>query len=511
MGRVVAGFAAHPWRALALVGAVLLVCALTYPVDHDESQYHAAAMLAGLPYRDFMYLQPPVQPLLAGPLLRLFDGWSFIAARALTGALGFGVVALAYAAQRRQGVGAPLALATAALMALCHTFGFSTSVFRNDALPAALLALALWIAAGGRFEWGRWLAIGLCLGVATGTKISYLAMAGAAGAFPLAVFLFAAEERGAAFRAGLAYAAGLALALMPLLAMRAMAPESFDYDLFGFHAEAPFAWYEAVGRGYRLRPWAKLYDVPYVLVRGPALAALIGYGWYRWQHYRRHGLQFGFLLLIDLMVLAGLAATMGPTPTHRQYAMPLLPPLFVGLGMVIARSGIGGAPRALRRGLALGAVVGGAHLAWFVVAGPLTGALTPAQVTREAHWIGAVARAERVAGPVATLSPHVAIDSRLPLDPLFAAGPFAFRTGDAVAADRQARLGMVSPATLARHFAVRRPAVIVTGYEEGGPTPQTRLDDVLRRHARALGYRLFRSPYGAAEAWLAPRGRAIRR
>ena len=49
MGRVVAGFAAHPWRALALMGAVLLVCALTYPVDHDESQYHAAAMLAGLP------------------------------------------------------------------------------------------------------------------------------------------------------------------------------------------------------------------------------------------------------------------------------------------------------------------------------------------------------------------------------------------------------------------------------------------------------------------------------
>ena len=215
-------------------------------------------------------------------------------------------------------------------------------------------------------------------------------------------------------------------------------------------------------------------------------------------------MQFGFLLLIDLMVLAGLAATMGPTPTHRQYAMPLLPPLFVGLGIIIADTGLGRVPLALRRGLALGAAIGAGHVVWFIAAGALTGALTPARVTQEAHWIGRLARAEGVSGPVATLSPHLAIDSRLPLDPLFAAGPFAFRTGDMVAADRQARLGMVSPATLARHFADHRPAVIVTGYEEGGPTPSTRLDDVLRRHARSLGYRLFCSPHGAAEAWLAP-------
>lgn len=511
MGHFVAWWAARPRRALIAVLAVLLASALTYPVDHDESQYHAASMLAGLPFRDFMYLQPPVQPLLTGPLLRLFDGWSFIAARALTAGLGFAVVALAYAAQRRHGVGTPLALAMAALMALCHTFGFGAAVFRNDALPAAFLALAIWIAAGRGLRPGAWFLVGLCLGLAAATKISYAITAAAAGCFPLALFLLARGERAAALRAGLAYAAGLAAVLGPVLWLRALVPDAFDYSLFGYHADAPFAWYEAVGRGYRLRPWAKLYDVPYVLVRGPALAALIGYGWYRLRHYRRAGLDLSPLLLIDLLVLAGLAATLGPTPTHRQYAMPLLPPLFVGLGILLSRAETGAVPLALRRGLALGGAVGLAHAAWFMVAGAVTGGLTPAGVTREAHWIGATARAAGLSGPVATLSPHVALDSGLPLDGAFAAGPFAFRTGDTVAPARQRQLGMVSPATLAAHFAAKPPAVIVTGYEEGGPTPATRLDDVLRRHARAMGYRLVPSPHGAAQAWLAPpRDRAAR-
>ena len=55
-----------------LLAVLLCLLAIARPVDHDESQYVAAATLSGaglIPYRDYAYLQTPLQPLLFAPIV----------------------------------------------------------------------------------------------------------------------------------------------------------------------------------------------------------------------------------------------------------------------------------------------------------------------------------------------------------------------------------------------------------------------------------------------------------
>nr|NUR38439.1 hypothetical protein [Sphingomonas sp.] len=73
-----------PLRRLLLPFAIilcsLLFVALIRPVSRDEGQYVAATafVAAGrLPYRDFAYLQTPLQPFALAPIAWLFPGWLF--------------------------------------------------------------------------------------------------------------------------------------------------------------------------------------------------------------------------------------------------------------------------------------------------------------------------------------------------------------------------------------------------------------------------------------------------
>ena len=68
----------------------MLTVAAFRPIDHDEGQYVGAVamMRFGLPYRDFAYLQTPLQPLLFAPLavwdVRLAAMAAMVAAVTLT-------------------------------------------------------------------------------------------------------------------------------------------------------------------------------------------------------------------------------------------------------------------------------------------------------------------------------------------------------------------------------------------------------------------------------------------
>jgi hypothetical protein len=66
------------------LGAIVL--ALIAPVNHDESQYLAAAVLnrSGVPFVDYLYLQTPLQPFLAAPIAALTVGYNFICLRVAT-------------------------------------------------------------------------------------------------------------------------------------------------------------------------------------------------------------------------------------------------------------------------------------------------------------------------------------------------------------------------------------------------------------------------------------------
>ena len=173
-----------------MVSAALLlgISLLTRPINHDEGQYVGAIALmrSGLPYRDFAYLQTPLQPLLLAPLSLLPAGWLLVGGRIANALFGWLSLALLLLGLRGR---TPSWAALAAVVALACTdvFLFGSSVARNDALPMMLLSAAVAVLLQpGTLGQRSYLAAGLLLGLATSAKISFALPAAGAGVFLLA-------------------------------------------------------------------------------------------------------------------------------------------------------------------------------------------------------------------------------------------------------------------------------------------------------------------------------------
>jgi hypothetical protein len=499
--------------AIAFLMLSLPLLAIISPVNHDETQYISAAYFVDLgliPYRDFLHLQTPYQIYLFAPLFSMFEEDAFLAARLLSGAIGSAILMAVYLTLRQFRVDRTRAIVCCALLWLCHSFVFGVTVVRNDALPALLLTGAIFVIAkrpacdqetGGRFL--TWAIAGVLLGIATGMKISYAASALAFAGFPLWAFL----QKALSFRKALAQSAllglGLVVALLPLLWFREVAQVAFDYGNFTYHAEAPLAWYAANGLEDRLTLFAKARDVLLTLVRGPAFVALLIYVWLRFRSLREGWLQIRLLLLIDLLLLAGLAATIAPTPTWRQYAIPLLPPLFVGLGIVWqqAHEHSIAVPRLAKAAMLLAAIVGIGQPVFQLWKGTVAGAATPVRIAREGKFLAAEAAAAGVSGTAASLSPQVILASGLALDATFATGPFAYRTGDTIPDEARAAMHITSPGSIIAYLDRTRPEVIVTGYENFDHVDEQGLELPIEAYASAHGYTRIDSPYGDAVFW----------
>ncbi len=464
---------ARPVRSLACllaVAALLGVLALARPIDHDESQYVAAAVLAwhGLPYRDFAYLQMPLQPLLFAPIAALSGTLAYPVIRLLNAALGAATVALVYAGARAGGARQNVALACGALFASCDIFLFSVSVARNDALPVAMLAAALWLimrtAAGKGSAIGA-VATGLLLAAAGATKASYAIPAILYGAYALA------DRR----HRPVAVAVGAAPLLLLTGWLYAQAPEAFIFEVIRFPVIGPADWYGMGPRAAKLSLAYRSIDTFKFLALGPALLALaiLARAAWRWQGWRARLP----MLSLDIMILAGIVAALLPAPTWRQYLLPLLPPLFVGLALVWAR-------HPPRRSIRIATMVFvGAGLAPSIEALGLAArdGLPMAMAMRESAAIRAALDAASVTGPIATLSPQFVPATGRPIDPRFAAGPFLFR-GHA----------LLSPTAAARmHVVTRRsistlappPAALLIGGEAAWSSGDAATDAALAHHA----------------------------
>lgn len=499
---------------LGFLAAALPLLAIISPVNHDETQYIAAAQLASeglVPFRDFLYLQTPYQIYLFAPLFSIFGESGFIAARVATGMLGAGILALTYFALRSARVEQARAAICCILLWFCHTFVFSVTVVRNDALPAFLLTIAIWIAASqlsDKPESERravpWFIAGAMLGLAAGTKISYLASALAFAGFPVWAFLLKAVPLREAVARSASIVLGLVLALLPLLWFRDIAPLAFDYGNFGYHAEAPLAWYAANGLEDRLTLLAKARDVLLTLVRGPALFALAIYGWLRLRSFRNRDVQSPFLILIDVLVLAGLAATIAPTPTWRQYAMPLLPPLFIGLGLVWQGAGKNQSktPQIAKAAMLIAAIVGIGQPVFQLWQGTLGSEASPLTISKEGAYLAKEARIAGLDGESVSLSSEVVLASGLALDPTFATGPFAYRTGSMIAPADRRTMKMTSVESIEVYLEQTRPDTIVTGYENFDHVDALGLETPIEAYATTNGYRRIESPFGEAVFWL---------
>lgn len=440
------------WAAL---GLLLCMFAMARPIDHDESQYVAAAVLTAhgaLPYRDYAYLQTPLQPFLFAPFAGGAAAWPLL--RLVNAMLGATALFCTWRAARLI-ASVRTAGAATLLFACCDSFLFSVGTARNDALPAACLAGAVWLAV--RAEQGRGgqaaaCATGLLLAMATATKVSYALPALAYGVWALL------HRR---HRPGFVMLGALPVAGFVLWAATA-APQGFWWGVFTFPTAAPGDYY--ADRAWKLSGLTKLADTLKFLALGPALAALVVVA-----QRPRHP-------MLLWLTVGGFLAALAPTPTWRQYLLPMLPPLFVLLAGASTQHPRGAAVRWL--------------FTAFAVAGlaPTAAALASGRPAMAAAWrdgeaLRAAMDSAGVASPVATLSPQfLPATGRLP-DPRFATGPFWFRSR-ALAAPPGVPL-------LARRDlqAAPLPTAILVGGEGRWTSGDERLDLLLEAEAARRGYR----------------------
>ena len=455
----------------------LLGLALLRPLSIDESQYVAGSLFAAqglLPYRDFAFLQTPLQTFAFAPLSLLFAGHLLLAMRVTNALLGSATIMLVYSTARRAGARTGPALAAAAMLAGCESFIWCTGVARNDVLPAVLMTIGLWVLAR-RGKGLSGVAAGVAFGLAASAKISY--------AVPAAtVFLAGIWTRDAAERRHfLAFGAGVAAGLLPTAVLAALAPHAFLTEAIVFPAKGPTQYYTEIGKAWRLGP-NRFFRLLTAAAVGPALIASLEVGRRAWAEPRAW--------LGDPLRRAMLAAAIGGLvsaglnkPFHIFYLLPALPPLFVVAALLFdegkARPGWLKAVWALSIAAILIPVGAWSVRAW-------NNGITPAlDAERRSRALAAALRQQHVQGPIATLAGQYVPDAGGELDERFAAGPFLYRTSGFISAEQAREWRIVTrdrPGTLAQ----QPPDAIVTGVY---PDVQPAQELELANQARALGYR----------------------
>ena len=471
------------------LATLLVALALLRPIDHDESQYVAAAALTAgglIPYRDYAYLQTPLQPFVMAPVVWAFGAWAYPALRIVNALLSAVAVGASFAAMRVIGVRpAPApALACAALFAACDILLFSAGTARNDALPAALFALALpLMLRGERDGSGRGAAVlvGLLLGCAAAAKISYAVPAAVFGLYALCV---------PRHRPGWV-ALGSLPALVLLATTFAAHPAGFWYGVIEFPALAPADYYRGTARAWKLGQAAKAFDPLKFLALGPALLALVVVVRSRTRHWPS---------LIGWLILAGMLAALLPTPTWRQYLLPLLPPLFVRL----AQAWDAHPPaRAVRIAAVVFAVAGLAPSLEAVLGA--TRGVPMVSAMRGSHAVRNVLDRAGVEGAIATLSPQFVPATGRAIDPRFATGPFHFRTRELLDRHEEARRTLVSRASLDAALTRAPPAAILVGGEGRWTSGDDTLDAAMAEWARRKGWGAVAVPATRFTLYLPPR------
>ncbi len=502
------------WIFIPLVALLLVAGSLLAPFNHDEDQYFAAsqALFRGLPYRDFIYLQTPLNMLVGNWVMALWSGDSLFALRIMQALLGAGVIYVVLWENLKNGRRKP-AILCALLMGSCYSFLFAATVFRNDMLPTLLSASGTALLAqearrrdtvtgAPQAVWPVYFFSGLLLALAASAKVNFLILC----AVP--VIWIALQQRVALTRrlVWLTWlAAGGMIGALPSIFGLALDPGRFMWQVIEFGSEAPLHWYAITGSGERLTMDDRLLEAVEILVQGPALFALLLVGRRRFLALRQGESEGSRALLLDLFILAGLVAAFLPNPAWRQYYVVLLPALFMRLPGILE-----GLERTRRRIAAqmclLFSVVG--LVAWIGEASELAEEPERSIFVRsqESEWIGAVLRSARAEGSVASLSPHLAVDSGHPIDRRFTSGVFAYRWGVNRPDVEIVEMGGAGPDTVEALLAKCPPAAIVTGYEGAAQASKVvDLEAPLRAFAEREGYRLHYSPYGKARLYVRSR------
>ena len=481
----------------------MLTVAAFRPIDHDEGQYVGAVamMRLGLPYRDFAYLQTPLQPLLFAPLAWIADGWLFPTLRAVNALLTMAATACIWLAARRAGTSHRAAAIAAAALLSSHMLLFAGSVARNDALPLLLmtagLAAMLTLLQDDRARWTALLA-GLLLGAAASAKISYGLPAAAVGLFALLHWRALGAEK-----VGL-IALGGVLGGLPTVWLALLAPEAAWFGIIDYSLKAPFEWRTWNGQAFMLDWPLSLVRLARYLAQGCGLIALVAIALVA---SRRRTMAEQ---LLDMVIIAGLIAAWLPRPIYVQYLGPLLPALFLRFALLTdAPFWHRPAGRAL---IALGVIAG--LVQTMMETGPnILGGHSPLHIVlRDAQALDRIMASAAVSGAVVTLSPERAVDMAVPIDRRFVTGSFLFRTRHILTRDQARAFHATHFLSLAADLEAVPPAAILTGSEEQPSAAFPRgLDAVLIDWARSHGYRSVPLPSGTHQLFVTPPSLAKRR
>lgn len=496
---------ASPLFIFVLLFAVLLGIAAFRPIDHDEGQYVAAVALmrSGLPFRDFVYLQTPLQPLIFAPLAWLCEGWLFLALRAANALCGAGAATLLYRAVCRAGGSPSSAWLGASALVTSHAFLFAATVARNDALPLLLHTAGLVLlidALGSDRRQMVFMLAGLALGAAASAKISYGLPAAAIGLFALL------NVRRFGPRCVLALAAGGMAGGLPTLILWAVAPDAAWFGIIDYSLKAPLEWQALNQRAYMVEAPLSALRLLRFLVQGSALLALVALVI---SFLRRPGKSSITArkssitaCLLDSVIVAALIAAWLPRPVYVQYLVPLLPALFLRFGLMLDNNLRWLRPTAIAA-LVLCMAAGMAETLIRIVPNIASGHSPILSAMRDAYAIGQSVRAAGITGPIVSLAPERVVDSGIPLDPHFAPGPFLFRTRNLLTPEQQSAFHVLTGASVTGGLTRHPPAAIVTGQESApGPANPQGLDSPLIGWAVAHGYRAASLPSGDGTLFL---------
>ena len=132
---------------LAALCAAMVFNSLTQYLDRDEEQYITAAYLAQHMrlYADFLYLQPPIYPLVLSKLLMLFSSVSpFLVARLLSAVLAIGTVVVFFRLAARLAESVQFAFILASLFASAPLMLRAYGLTRNDIMPIFFGLCGVW-------------------------------------------------------------------------------------------------------------------------------------------------------------------------------------------------------------------------------------------------------------------------------------------------------------------------------------------------------------------------------
>jgi hypothetical protein len=491
---------------IAGIGALSLLLlgnALTYPFNHDEHQYVAAASLIpelGI-YRDFLHLGTPYFPLLASVLVAFDPDQPLLMARLFNWLAGSLCLVTTYALCRYAKAPVFIALGAAALFATSSVVHYSFGASRSDILPClfALVGLYAYLQASssGSATRGSLLnfVAAVMLAAAVGSRVTY--------AFaPATIVLFSLWRQTQERRPGylrqefLPLAAGGVAGAIPMMWLALSNLQGFWYGVVGYHSSAPLAWYASRGLEDRLQLADQLEFFMRNFLRTDATLAAsiwlatIAFVWLALPSRPRLIEARGTHVLLLILLLASVPFGLIPKPTWTQYFVPLVPllivaPVFLQRALPVTDANHFRAALAAAV-ICLGCLPGTGRLVLNVPAAMNSSNWTSTELHAIGNQVGTILQREELSGPVATLGPIYVLESRYPIYPEFANGVFFFRTADLVSRDTAVQVVAASPSTLDELFTDRPPAGVLLGVESD---PYVDVEAPLREWAIRNGYR----------------------